>query len=635
MTLLFTSYYWFQLTPIKTFQYSNRCLRFNIAPKKLDFEGQGINEPLFGTMAIYDLREKCKITEDYPFHVNNDEALRLISKSPSLMQEVEKILPKCQFALTETHEEMVLVVVFYRIMTCDVDEAAKPYSKDLKDIEKAKLRAYYMAAAEYANYTMQPFLWGFTSLFGYLSNNQLMLNVGLMKISSLYRIKNEGISHREIIELISHYSDKWKSITGSFYFEQTICTPSAISISFPTSNDLIMSAVPPLPLVASFSRSVDHSPAVTPREAIMSSESESSEAQSSSLQVGSAPLPSPVLGSPVLSSSTPSSATFNTATLSTSLDSQNLHSIRKFSVSSGSDADCKSSGSECGESNHSPTGDVPESQISQPLEPEDDKLFKLCELPVHISKTPFLSYMNTLFLYPETAHFEKAAKILHVSIEAVFRTNDDTNIEEYVLPRIVSRYGNVRTKSLRSSSHFKVKSPVWLDEIRVDVPVTLSPKDHILFIFHNKNEKSEKKVLGYAFLPLLDEGYINQREEFHLTVFSSLKDGYLHPDKQRILDVLNKKSDKFVLHTRLLSTIYPRDKEIRTFFQRTSELQKQRKYTDEAGRALRFLNFAMDDIRGVDFKVLTPHLPVILQMLLNIIANASKFTHDPALIMVC
>jgi dedicator of cytokinesis protein 9/10/11 len=77
-------------------------------------------------------------------------------------------------------------------------------------------------------------------------------------------------------------------------------------------------------------------------------------------------------------------------------------------------------------------------------------------------------------------------------------------------------------------------TPTWYEEIKIQLPVHITPQHHLLFSFFHISCDIKKKELansletsiGYAWLPLLNKGKLNIDEQ-SLPVASSLPPGYL------------------------------------------------------------------------------------------------------------
>jgi dedicator of cytokinesis protein 9/10/11 len=77
-------------------------------------------------------------------------------------------------------------------------------------------------------------------------------------------------------------------------------------------------------------------------------------------------------------------------------------------------------------------------------------------------------------------------------------------------------------------------SPSWYEEIKIQLPLHITPQHHLLFSFFHISCDIKKKELsnsletsvGYAWLPLLKKGKLNIEEQW-LPVAASLPSGYL------------------------------------------------------------------------------------------------------------
>ena len=82
-----------------------------------------------------------------------------------------------------------------------------------------------------------------------------------------------------------------------------------------------------------------------------------------------------------------------------------------------------------------------------------------------------------------------------------------------------------------------VTCPQWYDEVKVDLPTTLTTKHHLLFTFvhvscdlskqkKDKDSGNPETVVGYSWLPLIHKGRLRVEQQ-SLPVSAHLPAGYL------------------------------------------------------------------------------------------------------------
>jgi hypothetical protein len=82
------------------------------------------------------------------------------------------------------------------------------------------------------------------------------------------------------------------------------------------------------------------------------------------------------------------------------------------------------------------------------------------------------------------------------------------------------------------------KKPLFYDEIKVQLPLTIKKSHNILFTFYHiscKITKEKKKpakdqiqtLLGYSFLPLFQDDHIVDNKDYNLPITTNIVTGYL------------------------------------------------------------------------------------------------------------
>ena len=147
---------------------SHHAVHFLLSVQALRFS-LGNVEPLYATLAIYDLKAETKCSEDFHFDLNDPSLL----PPPSAQAEAPFIDPLTQckhavFSLTEghTHEAVMLVLKVERVLQGDPAEMEvylKTKAKTPQELAALakKSRANYTHLADYR----QPFAWGMAPLF--------------------------------------------------------------------------------------------------------------------------------------------------------------------------------------------------------------------------------------------------------------------------------------------------------------------------------------------------------------------------------------------------------------------------------------------------------------------------------------
>jgi len=122
------------------------------------------------------------------------------------------------------------------------------------------------------------------------------------------------------------------------------------------------------------------------------------------------------------------------------------------------------------------------------------------------------------------------------------------------------------------------KAPVFQDEFKIKLPVTLTPKHHLLFTFYHlvattkkkkkgKDEQEVEVICGYSFLPLYPDGkfVVQNNGTYHgipVVISNKLEPGYLtegEKNKKNSLQYLDSGKHLFHVSFNLVSTIYHQD----------------------------------------------------------------------------
>ncbi|XP_035223308.1 dedicator of cytokinesis protein 7-like, partial [Stegodyphus dumicola] len=119
---------------------------------KLDLE----IEPIFGIMALYDAKEKRKVSENFYFDMNSEPLKRMLS-SHVCYQDVSTLSRSCIFQITNPSPDLFLVIKLEKVLQGDINECIEPYVKDDKNRDKLKSNAV-LTCERLGKYRM-PFAW--------------------------------------------------------------------------------------------------------------------------------------------------------------------------------------------------------------------------------------------------------------------------------------------------------------------------------------------------------------------------------------------------------------------------------------------------------------------------------------------
>nr|CAH8853642.1 unnamed protein product [Trichobilharzia regenti] len=146
---------------------------------------------------------------------------------------------------------------------------------------------------------------------------------------------------------------------------------------------------------------------------------------------------------------------------------------------------------------------------------------EVLELPSIDLLIPFTSYRNLLYVYPKSVSLppskQASSRNITVRVQLMY---SDSNVTK-VLPAI---YGKSNSPKFISDAFTAVlyhnRSPEFYDEIKIQLPAHLEQTHYLLFTFYHIICQSKKvestatleTVIGYSWLPLLEQGYLKNND---------------------------------------------------------------------------------------------------------------------------
>ncbi|XP_064293051.1 dedicator of cytokinesis protein 7 isoform X3 [Plodia interpunctella] len=125
-------------------------------------------EPLFASMALYDAKEKKKLSENFYFDLNSECTKHMLSGHIS-HAELSTLSRTAVFDILNPSSDVFLVVRVEKVLQGDVNECVEPYIKDDKNREKVRASAQ-AACTRLGKYRM-PLAWTCVSLLNILSGS--------------------------------------------------------------------------------------------------------------------------------------------------------------------------------------------------------------------------------------------------------------------------------------------------------------------------------------------------------------------------------------------------------------------------------------------------------------------------------
>ncbi len=549
------------------------CMQLLLQVKNVSFLHEHL-EPLYCSLAIYDLTNRRKISENFYFDGNSGTVRGLLGQWKE-REDAATLVKKAVFNVSQPHVECYLVLRVDKLVQGDVEEAQEPYirSEKLKekDIEKHKqqIKDKQELFPKFGNHR-QVFGWAYMPLFDQSAPRApVTLKYSAAQQQQLAFKDIYPLQPRDnIIDLITQLKDpkkeksKLKTLHGTVEFRlQRLDKP------LPHILDPMLAPVK-----------------YWPESEVTVEEDTGTAAGASGIGAGSG-----IVSKPAASASS-------------------MPGPR--------------------------SGGVMFSDASLKPDPETDLAREVAELPLPstVATIPFWTYMNNMYVYPESVNLS-GQKAKNIGVRMLFRDGDEDALDLGAsgLPVFYGKSACLaKSKESRTQVTFHNKEPVFSDEVKIALPARLHGRHHIVFAFHALNLEPEKKkkeeawteqVIGFAVLPV----YMNQRlienATFALSVvlLPKLEPRYL---QKMAADAAHTafpyaEGGKAVFRVRLeaLSTVYVQDAVLASL-----------------GKVYHFKEFFMDEelkdtldrFSSVPNTVAMQHLPLIILELLTIMGIRSN-----------
>ncbi|XP_063756735.1 dedicator of cytokinesis protein 11 isoform X1 [Eleginops maclovinus] len=252
---------------------------------------------------------------------------------------------------------------------------------------------------------------------------------------------------------------------------------------------------------------------------------------------------------------------------------------------------------------------------------------------------PYTSYKNQLYVCPLQLKYDNQksfTKARNIAVCFQFRDSDEEGATS--LKCIYGKPGDsLFTSSTSAAVLHHNQSPEFYDEVKIELPVHIHEKHHILFTFYHiscessskassKKREGVESLVGYSWMPLLKEGRM-QSVELQLPVAATLPPGYLCQDTKKsqpdIKWVENAKM-LFKVKTHVASTIYAQDLHLHKFFQHCQLMR-----TTSDGNTAELIKY-LKCLHAMETHVIINFLPTVLMQLFGVLTAATKETHEIA-----
>ncbi|XP_052826042.1 dedicator of cytokinesis protein 7 isoform X2 [Octopus bimaculoides] len=204
------------------------------------------------------------------------------------------------------------------------------------------------------------------------------------------------------------------------------------------------------------------------------------------------------------------------------------------------------------------------------------------EFPSKEVYVPYTSYRNLLYVYPK--HFNgvnRQGSARNIAIKVQYMIGEE---ESHALNVIFGKSSCPElSKEAYTSVTYHNKSPQFYEEIKVKLPAKVSKSHHLLFSFYHvscqnkKNEPTPVEIpIGYTWLPLLNDNQLSIGD-FQLPVsMEKLPPRYsMHSDSQNIKWMDNRKP-LFTVNLYCASSIHTQDENLNHFLHLCHMAQEQK-----------------------------------------------------------
>uniref|UniRef100_A0A8C4LSW0 Dedicator of cytokinesis 11 n=1 Tax=Equus asinus TaxID=9793 RepID=A0A8C4LSW0_EQUAS len=258
---------------------------------------------------------------------------------------------------------------------------------------------------------------------------------------------------------------------------------------------------------------------------------------------------------------------------------------------------------------------------------------------------PFTIYKNHLYVYPLQLKYDSQktfAKARNIAVCLEFRDSDESDAS--ALKCIYGKpAGPVFTTNAYAVVSHHNQNPEFYDEIKIELPIHLHHKHHLLFTFYHvsceistkgttKKQDTVETPVGFAWVPLLKDGRIITFEQ-QLPVSANLPPGYLNLNdaesrRQSNVDIkwVDGAKPLLKIKSHLESTIYTQDLHVHKFFHHCQVIQSGSK--EVPGELIKYLKC----LHAMEIQVMIQFLPVILMQLFRVLTN---MTHEDEVPINC
>uniref|UniRef100_A0A8C5CXK5 Dedicator of cytokinesis 9b n=1 Tax=Gadus morhua TaxID=8049 RepID=A0A8C5CXK5_GADMO len=242
---------------------------------------------------------------------------------------------------------------------------------------------------------------------------------------------------------------------------------------------------------------------------------------------------------------------------------------------------------------------------------------------------PFTTYNNHLYVYPRLLKYDgqKAfAKARNIAVCIEFK-DSDSEVAQPIKCIYARPGGSLFTKQAFAAVLHHQQNPEFYDEIKIELPIQLHEKHHLLFTFYhvscesnNKKKDQVETPVGSAWLPLLRDGRVVMSEQ-QVPVAANLPPGYLSGRERgrgrgREGSWVDGGKALFKVSTHLVSTIYTQDQHLHNFFHHCQRMESSEQASE--GELVKYLK----SLHAMEGHVMVNFLSTVLHQLFRVLTRA-------------
>lgn len=544
-------------------------------------------EPIFCTAAIYDAKEKKKISENFYFDLNPESIKRMLT-SHVPYADISTQSRTAVFEITHPSNDLFLVIRLEKVLQGDTKESIEPYLKEYSNLDKAKSNA--LDYTERLGKYRAPF--AFTAIY----------------LNTIFKGENELEKDRESLQSTTASSNSLdrKSSTSSFdQFKKRASETVTTTLSRRGSLERRESQTR-----RSWSPFEDFTNAIENFKTI-------SITVSSFFKMDPEKMKDEDLYKFLPELKRPSTTIKKFKCIPGSI---------KIDISPYTEGDVKNALS-------------PELAKISPYSMEEKNLRptkEVLEFPLSPIFNPHYSYRNLLFISPKELNFStRAGSARNIAIKIQVMAGEKPTDALNVI------YGKSSCPQFQNEMftivNYHNRSPTFYDEIKIQLPANLNQNHHILFtVYHVSCQKKQLDLqqltetpIGWTWIPVLIDGRLNIGD-FNLPILlhePPASYSYISPDVNLPgTKWLDNHKQLFNVVLDAYSTVYTDDQYLCKFFYLVQCLEGKKipAHIGSEANMERELKKSFHDLQCSDLNALVKNLQLVMDKLLELMVSTYK-----------